>query len=136
MTTYGTAGDRFAGATYDPASHYRAAGVFDFFEQQGLTAPLLREVSQHQIGVLANRFDQLGLDPAVVTRDRSGSLSEVAGFLALESPHAGKLAKLLHQRGVLTDARGTVLRFGPAPYLSDRQLESAMGLLAEAARDV
>ena len=29
-------GVRFAGATYDPTSHYRAARVFDFFEEQGL----------------------------------------------------------------------------------------------------
>ena len=34
---YGEGGDRFAGATYDPTSHYRAAAVFDFFREQGLT---------------------------------------------------------------------------------------------------
>src|SRR6185437_15698147 len=34
---YGQGGDRFAGATYDPTSHYRAAEVFDFFHDQGLT---------------------------------------------------------------------------------------------------
>jgi kynureninase len=35
---------------------------------------------------------------------------------------------------VFADARGDVLRFGPAPYLSDRQLRDAMGLLGEVAR--
>ena len=133
-TTYGTGGDRFAGATYDPASHYRAARVFDFFDEQGLTPALLREVSQHQIGVLAAAFDGLGLDTAIVDRERSASLSEIAGFLALRSPHAVHLATLLHARGVLVDARGEVLRFGPAPYLSDRQLVEAMALLGEVAR--
>ena len=34
---YGQGGDRFAGATYDPTSHYRAAAVFDFFREHGLT---------------------------------------------------------------------------------------------------
>ncbi|HEX7034650.1 MAG TPA: hypothetical protein VF210_02690, partial [Pseudomonadales bacterium] len=34
---YGPGPARFAGATYDPTSHCRAAAVFDFFEQQGLT---------------------------------------------------------------------------------------------------
>ncbi len=34
---YPTGGMRFAGATYDPTSHYRAARVFDFFQEQGLT---------------------------------------------------------------------------------------------------
>ncbi len=38
---YGEGGDRFAGATYDPTSHYRAAAVFDFFREQGLTPALL-----------------------------------------------------------------------------------------------
>lgn len=128
-TTYGTGGDRFAGATYDPASHYRAARVFDFFDQQGLDPVVLREVSQHQIGVLAIAFDRLGLDEKVITRDRKAPLSEVAGFLALQSPIAGELAQRLHKQGVLVDARGDVLRFGPAPYLSDRQLEAAIGAL-------
>ena len=38
---YGQGGDRFAGATYDPTSHYRAAAVFAFFREQGLEAALL-----------------------------------------------------------------------------------------------
>lgn len=133
-TTYGTGGDRFAGATYDPASHYRAARVFDFFAEQGLTPALLREVSQHQIGVLAAGFDGLGLDPGIIDRDRSTSLSEIGGFLALRSTHAGRITAGLHTRGVLVDARGDVLRFGPAPYLSDRQLGDAMGILGEVVR--
>ncbi|HTQ78408.1 MAG TPA: aminotransferase class V-fold PLP-dependent enzyme, partial [Thermoanaerobaculia bacterium] len=49
---YGAGGARFAGSTYDPVSHYRAAEVFDFFAEQGLTPDFLREISQHQIGLL------------------------------------------------------------------------------------
>lgn len=129
QTAYGTGGDRFAGATYDPASHYRGARVFEFFSRQSLTPELLREVSQHQIGVLAASFDALDLDPAVVARDGGVALPEIAGFLALRAPQAGRLAGLLQQRGVLVDARGDVLRFGPAPYLSDDQLQQAMTTL-------
>jgi kynureninase len=132
---YGERGDRFAGATYDPTSHYRAAAVFDFFTEQGLTPGLLREVSQHQIGVLASAFDALDLDPEVVSRDLGSPLSEVGGFLALRSPAATSLARSLHAKGVLTDARGAVLRLGPAPYLSDRQLQDAMALVGEAVRE-
>ena len=133
-TVYGTGGDRFAGATYDPASHYRAARVFEFFAERGLDPILLREVSQHQVGVLAASFDALDLDPAVIDRERDTPLTEIAGFLALRAPRAGQLATLLHQRGVLVDARGEVLRFGPAPYLSDQQLQQAVATLGAVVR--
>jgi selenocysteine lyase/cysteine desulfurase len=132
---YGQGGDRFAGATYDPTSHYRAVPVFEFFREQGLTPSLLREVSQHQIRLLASTFDALDLDPAVLSRDRDCPLEEVGGFLALRSPIAGTLVRRLRARGVWTDARGEVLRLGPAPYLSDRQVRDAVGLLGEAARE-
>ena len=131
---YGEGGERFAGATYDPTSHYRAAAVFQFFQEQQLAPALLRQVSQHQIGLLASSFDALDLDPKVVTRDRSAPLTETGGFLALRSPRAGELCKALHARGVLTDSRGAVLRFGPAPYLSDRQLGDAIQVLGEIAK--
>jgi kynureninase len=132
---YGQGGDQFAGATYDPTSHYRAVAVFDFFLEHGLTPALLREVSQHQIRLLASTFDALDLNPAVVSRDQACPLDEVGGFLALRSPVAASLVRALRTRGVSTDSRGEVLRLGPAPYLSDRQLRDAMGLLGEVARE-
>jgi len=134
QTPYGAGPARWAGATYDPTSHYRAARVFDFFEEQGLTPELLRGVSRHQVGLLAERFDSLGLDPSVVDRDRSVPLERIGGFLSLRSPHAGELYRGLHDRGVLTDYRGDLLRVGPAPYIADEQLRAAMDALGEAAR--
>jgi kynureninase len=129
---YGPGPDRFAGATYDPTSHYRAAAVFDFFERQGLSPALLRVVSQHQVGLLAQEFDQLGLDPKVIDRDRrSVPLEQLGGFLAFRAPRAGELSRALRQRGVWTDFRGETLRFGPAPYLSDGQLVGAVGRLQQ-----
>jgi kynureninase len=132
---YGQGGDQLAGATYDPTSHYRAAAVFDFFQEQRLTPALLREVSRHQIGLLASTFDALDLDPLVVSRDRSVPLEEIGGFLALRSPIAAALVHGLKARGVTTDARGEVLRLGPAPYLSDQQLRDAVAALGEVARE-
>ena len=128
---YGPGADQFAGATYDPTSHYRAVRVFEFFREHGLTPALLREVSQHQIGRLASSFDALDLNPAILSRDRSCPVGEIGGFLALRSPITADLVRGLRARGVWTDARGDVLRLGPAPYLSDRQLEDAIGLLRE-----
>jgi kynureninase len=131
---YGRGGDRFAGATYDPTSHYRAAAVFDFFSEQRLDPGLLRQVSQHQIGRLAAGFDALSLDPALIRRDRSVPVSELGGFLALETPRATELVAELRARGVQADARGELLRLGPAPYLSDQQLDDSLAILGKVAR--
>ena len=130
---YTSGHDRFAGATYDPTANYRAAEVFDFFEEMKLTPEFLREVSQHQIRRLTELFDSLNLPPALIDRDRSVPLDSIGGFLALESEHAGLLWERLHEAGVYTDSRGTTLRFGPAPYLSDNQLAETMATLGQLA---
>jgi kynureninase len=122
---------RFAGSTYDPTSHYRAAEIFDFFEAQGLTPALLREVSQHQVACLAAAFDALDADPRKMRRDRTAALDRIGGFLALDAPHAGEICRELRQRGVLADYRGEVLRLGPAPYLTDEQLNAGIACLGE-----
>jgi kynureninase len=131
---YGRGGMRFAGATYDPTSNYRGAAVFDYFRAKGLTPGLLRAVSQHQIGRLVDRFDALDLDPRMLTRDRTLPLESNAGFLVLQSPRAGEICKLLHDAGVYTDYRAESLRLGPAPYLSDSQVDDAMRRLGEVVR--
>ncbi|MGW4131944.1 kynureninase [Amycolatopsis japonica] len=128
---YAAGSDRFAGATYDPTSHYRGARVFRFFAEHGLTPEFLREVSRHQVGFLAEGFDKLGLPEDVITRDRETPLDRVGGFLSLKCADAGALHAALAERGVRTDSRGAYLRFGPAPYLSDRQLDSALRVLQE-----
>ena len=119
----------FAGSTYDPTSHYRAARVFAFFAEQGLTPEVLRASYRRQVGLLAAAVDALGLPDDVVTRDRETPLERFGGFLALRSPRAGELQRELAARGVLTDSRGDFLRLGPAPYLADAQLEDAVAAL-------
>jgi kynureninase len=129
---YGRGAARFAGSTYDPTSHYRATQVIRFFAEQGLRAELLRESYQHQLQVLADAFDALDADPALIDRDRVSPLSEFGGFLALRTPRAEDLQAALRELDVLTDSRGDYLRLGPAPYLSDAQREAAVGLLGDA----
>ena len=131
---YGRGAERFAGSTYDPTSHYRAARVLDFFAEQGLTPEALRASYRRQVARLAAGFDALDLPEHVVTRDRSTPLDAFASFLPLESPRAGELQHALAERGVLTDSRGRFLRLGPAPYVTDEQLDTAIALLGEAAR--
>jgi len=131
---YGEGAERWAGATYDPTSHYRAVRVFDFFVEQLLAPGLLRAISQHQVDVLARAFDALDADPAVISRDRSVPLAAIGGFLTLRASRAAEICHALAARGVHTDFRGDGLRLGPAPYLSDRQLEDAVSALGQVVR--
>jgi selenocysteine lyase/cysteine desulfurase len=133
---YGEKGDLFAGATYDPASNYRGARVFKFFNEMNLTPGFLREISQHQIGLLINEFDKLELDPKIINRDTTVSPENIAGFLVLYSDSAGKISEKLKEKNVWTDYRGNVLRFGPAPYISDEQIKEAMKILGKVVKNL
>ena len=128
---YGKGAARFAGSTFDPTSSYRGAAVFGFFAAQGLTVDVLREVSQHQVGLLADTFRALDLAPGIARLDDSIDLWRRGGFLSIHAPEAGALSAALLERGVRTDVRGSVLRFGPAPYHSDAQLVEAMQALGD-----
>ena len=105
---------RFAGATYDPTSHYRAARVFDFFEEQGLDA---RGAPRE----LPPADDAAGR----ALRRRGAAREDYGGFVAVEVPDAEEVSRRLAGEGVLTDSRGRRLRLGPAPYVTDDQLERA-----------
>ncbi len=126
---YGKSADRFAGSTYDPVSHYRASEVFDFFERKEMTPEFLREINTHQTSLLAGEFDELDLDQSIISRNRSLRPDLRGGFLVLETNRAEEICMLLRKNGVLTDFRSDSLRFGPAPYLSDKQLISSMEIL-------
>jgi kynureninase len=123
--TFGDGAAAFAGATYDPTSHYRAAAVFDFHQQQGLTPTELRRISQHQVGIVISAFERLDVAPSVAHVEPM-PLDQRGGFVAVRTPQAREVARRLRDRNVFVDARGDVLRIGPAPYLRDDQLTEAV----------
>ena len=127
---YGAGAAAFAGATYDPTSHYRAAAVFAFHQEQGLTDRELRRINRQQVSLLKSAFEALNVDPG---RARVEPMRDEhrAGFLAIRAPRARDMAAALRERGVLVDARGDVLRLGPAPYLRDDQLRDAVAILGD-----
>jgi kynureninase len=132
---YGDGAEAFAGATYDPTSHYRAAAVLAFHEEQGLTPDRLRQISRGQVDRLRTEFEALDISPSLahvepMAEERRG------GFLAIHTPAAGRLTQLLRERGVHADARGERLRLGPAPYLRDDQLRDAVRALGDALRNL
>jgi kynureninase len=120
---YPRGGARFAGSTYDPTSHYRAARVFDFWADKGLTPNDLRERYLAQTTRLAGGLAELGL---AVDQDRE----PFGGFVAVEVADAEGVSGRLADEGVFTDSRGRHLRLGPAPYVTDDQLEEALRVLA------
>ena len=130
---YGPGARAFGGATYDPTSHYRAAAVFEFFQQQGLTVDSLHAINREQVQLLKTAFEQLDCPSSVafvepMPDERRG------GFLAIRTSEAADIARRLRQRGAHSDARGDVLRLGPAPYIRDDQLRDAVQLLGEVLR--
>jgi kynureninase len=128
--SYGEGAAAFAGATYDPTSHYRAAAVFDFHRAMGLTAEALHARNRSQVRRLISAFERLDVPRGVayvepLPEERRG------GFLALRIRDAQTTAHALRARGVFVDARGDTLRLGPAPYLRDDQLDDAIAGIAE-----
>lgn len=129
---YGARGaDRFAGSTYDPASHYRAAAVVGFFAEQGLGVERLRATSQRQTARLVAALPGLEL---ASPRDPDAR----GGFVAFRHPRAVELVGALRRRGVFADARDDLLRLGPAPYVTDDELDAGAAavsaVIAEAGR--
>jgi kynureninase len=125
---YGHGAARFAGATYDPTSHYRAAAVFRFHETMGLNPSRLREISLQQTGLLEAAFRALDINPQVA-RLVDIAPTQRGGFVAISTPHAAHIVSRLREHNVFADSRGHMLRLGPAPYVSAEQLRRAVNEL-------
>ena len=115
----------FAGSTFDPASAYRAVAVTRFARSHGLDPGALRELSLQQTDRIIRAATRIGL--AVATPrdpDRRG------GFVAIESSRAEGLVTALRREGIYVDSRGAMLRIGPAPYVTDDDIDTAMDAIA------
>lgn len=119
--------DAFAGATYDPASHYRARAVVDFMAREGMTVPALRELSLAQTRRILDGLG--GFDVATPAAD-----AERGGFVSVRLDRAGEVVAALRERGIFTDSRGDLLRLGPAPYVTLDEIDRALAELRAVAR--
>lgn len=128
---YDHGNQRFASGTYDPSSQFRAAKVVEFFREQNLTPKVLRNQYKAQVGLLRERFLSMNFDPSVIRLTHKEPLERNGGFLSLTSSHARDIRTELMENGVFTDARGDILRFGPAPYITTSQIEQAMDKLGK-----
>ncbi len=48
------------------------------------------------------------------------------GFVTIQVEGAPEIARRMRQKGVYVDARRDRLRFGPAPYVTDEELDAAV----------
>ncbi len=126
---------RFASGTYDPSSQFRAAKVVEFFRRHRLTPERLRRQYRAQVSLLRETFLSADLPPERIRLRHELPPDRTGGFLALQSPHARTIREKLLERGVYTDARGEILRMGPAPYTGSGQIREAVDRLAEVVRE-
>ena len=133
---YDKGNQRFATGTHDPASQFRAAKVVEFFEEQGLTPDVLQTQYRSQVGLLRKLFQNQHFDPQVIKLRHTKPLDQNGGFLALQSPKAREIRASLLEKEVFTDARGDILRMGPAPYTTTAQIEQAIHALAESVEEI
>jgi selenocysteine lyase/cysteine desulfurase len=118
---YGGGGDRWSGATFDPVAFYRAEAALDVLDRHGLTPSALRAISVAQTTRIVE-----GLAAAGVAIASPREAARRAGFVAARVPGAGDVVKALRGDGVFVDSRGDLLRLGPAPYLTDEELDHGL----------
>lgn len=117
---YGADGQRFAGATFDPAGLYRFNAAMEALADDGIT---IDQVHRH-VGDLQLRFRTRvkDLDHPMLTAERLlyDPNRELHGhFYTFELPGAEQtaaLAKQLSSEGIVTDYRGNRIRFGFGLY--------------------
>jgi selenocysteine lyase/cysteine desulfurase len=124
---YGAGGARFAGATFDASAIYRAHAVLGHWARFGLDPERLRAISTRQTRRILDGLEARGHGARIVSSrddDRRG------GFVALGALGADDIVRALRAEGILVDARNDVLRLGPAPYLTDDELDRGVEALS------
>lgn len=119
---YSNDGYRFAGSTMDMTALYRLEAVLTLFKQDGVTVKLIHEHIQNlQSRFLAKlqNWNHPVLKQENILHD---DFLNHGHFFAFETGNADLTAKLYHElknKRVITDYRGTVLRFGFGLYQND-----------------
>lgn len=107
--SYGSGGDRFWGATFDPSGLYRLNAVLEMFEREGISVTAV----QGHVHELQQRFLAAGRLPGELIPP---SDMKRGSFLTFRTVEAAGIHERLHRRGVITDYRGDRLRVGFGIY--------------------
>lgn len=123
---YGPGGQRFAGATFDASALYRAKAVLDHWDHFELDVPALAAEYRRQTRRIIELLDAAGLGERVLS---SRDDARRGGFVTVRFSQAQAIVAALRERGVFVDARGERLRLGPAPYVTDDEIERGVAAL-------
>jgi len=110
---YAPDGTRFWGATFDPTALWRLDASLAWIEGAGLDAGLIHRHARALMARFLAGLEGTGLDPArlVVPLD-----APRGNFLAFDLPDAERWQGRLAKARIITDRRGTRLRFGFGVY--------------------
>lgn len=130
---YGPGGQRFAGATFDATALYRAKAVLDHWDHFELDLPALAAEYRRQTRRIIAGLDEAGLGERVLS---SRDDERRGGFVTTRFSRAGEMVAALRERGVFVDARADRLRLGPAPYVTDDEIDRGVAAVAAVAREL
>lgn len=130
-TGYGPGGQRFFGATFDPTPFYRGRAVLRWMDEVGLSPRELFEAAVDGTSRIIELYDELELSTRGLQLATPRDPERRGGFVSFRHPDARGLKAKLRSRGVWTDARQPLLRLGPAPYTTSRELRTALHELAD-----
>lgn len=133
---YASGAQRFMGATFDPTGLYRLRAVLRWMDSVGLTPAVLEGEYQRQTDLIVALFLESPLKDRGWTLCSPAQASERGGFVSLRAPKAAEVEAALRNHGVIVDRRGDLLRFGPAPYIDDQEITSAMHTLVKLAAEI
>ena len=130
-TKYGPGGMRFLGATFDPTALYRAVWTLRWMDEEGLTPRVLRTQSLRATQLIVALHDRFDFAARGVVLASPREPQQRGAFVTFETDNAARLAESLAMRGVRVDRRGSLLRFGPAPYTTSVEIRRAMSVLRD-----
>ncbi|HZH45186.1 MAG TPA: hypothetical protein VEY31_00995 [Roseococcus sp.] len=134
---YAADGMRFMGATFDPSGLFRLNATMRWLAGRGVTP---REIHAHSQALQA-RFlaGATALDPARLVLPEAARLvvpeaARRGNFLCYDLPDAAAWSDRLDALGIVTDRRGTRLRFGFGIHQTAEEVDAALDRLRHEAR--
>ena len=124
---YAADGMRFMGATFDPSGLFRQVAALRWLEARGVTVAAIHAHARALAARLVAGLPGTGLDPARLVVPEGEAMR--GNFLCLDLPDAEAWHARLESRGVVTDRRGTRLRFGFGLYQTAAEVDALLARL-------